>query len=61
MKRKGWKKGWKNINIKKINVKNNYRKIGKKKNNDIEADVAQLEQNNNKCYASIFRYIYIYI
>ena len=29
MKRKGWKKGWKNINIKKKNVKNNYRKIGK--------------------------------
>ena len=24
-------------------------------------DVAQLEHNNNKCYASAFKYIYIYI
>ena len=36
-------------------------KLERKKNNDIEADVAQLEQSNDKCYASIFRYIYIYI
>ena len=26
---KRWEKGWKSLNIKKINVKNNYRKIGK--------------------------------
>ena len=25
-------KGWRSVNIKKINVKNNYKKIGKKKN-----------------------------
>ena len=36
-------------------------KLERKKNNDIGVDVAQLEQSNNKCYASIFRYIYIYI
>ena len=29
MKRKRRKKSWRNVNIKKINVKNNYRKIGK--------------------------------
>ena len=29
-------------------VKNNYRKIEKKKDNDIDADVAQLECSNNK-------------
>ena len=28
------------VNIKKINVKNNYRKIGKKKDNDVNADMA---------------------
>ena len=28
------------VNIKKINVKNNYRKIGKKKDNDVDADAA---------------------
>ena len=32
-----------------------YRKIRKK--NDVNADVAQLKCNNNKCYASAFRYI----
>ena len=26
-------------------------------NNDVDADVAQLEHSNNKCYASAFRYI----
>ena len=31
MKREGREKGWRNVNIKKTNVKNNYRKIGKKK------------------------------
>ena len=29
-------------------------------NNDVDADVAQLEHSNNKCYASAFRYIYRY-
>ena len=38
--------------------KTNYRKIEKKNDNDMDADVAQLERNNNKCYALIFRYIY---
>ena len=33
-------------------------KIGKKKDNNIDADVAQLEPSNNKYYASPFRYIY---
>ena len=32
-----------------------------KKKNDMANDVAQLEHSNNKCYASAFRYIYIYI
>ena len=36
---------------------NNYRKIEKKKDNDIDANVAQLERSNNKYYASVFRYI----
>ena len=34
-------------------------KLGEKKDNDVDVDVAQLEQSNDKCYASIFRYIYI--
>ena len=42
-------------------LKKNYRKIGKKNDNDVDADVAQLEWSNNKCYALAFRYIYIYI
>ena len=33
-------------------LKENYRKIGKKKNNDMDANVAQLKRNNNKCYVS---------
>ena len=41
--------------------KKNYRKIGKKNDNDVDVDVAQLERSNNKCYVSAFRYIYIYI
>ena len=31
MKRYGREKGWRSVNIKKINVKKNYKKIGKKK------------------------------
>ena len=38
-------------------LKKNYRKIGKKIDNDVDADVTQLERNNNKCYTSTFRYI----
>ena len=35
--------------------------IGKleKKNNDMDAEVAQLKHNNNKCYTSTFRYILV--
>ena len=40
-----------------INVKKNYRKIENKKDNDMDADVAQLECNDNKCYTLAFRYI----
>ena len=29
-------------------LKKNYRKIGKKNDNDVDADVAQLERSNNK-------------
>ena len=41
---------------KNVNVKTNYRKIGKKKDNDVDTDVTQLERSiqersNNKCYA----------
>ena len=32
-------------------------KLKKKKDNDVDANVAQLEHSNNKCYASTFRYI----
>ena len=50
-------KCWRSVNILKINVKKNYRKIRKKKDNNIDANVTKLECNNNKCYASTFRYI----
>ena len=33
-------------------LKENYRKIGKKKDNDMDANMAQLKRNNNKCYIS---------
>ena len=35
-------------------LKNNYRKIEKKKDNDVDADVAQREYSNFKRYASVF-------
>ena len=35
-------------------LKNNYRKIGKKKDNDVDAYVAQHEHSNIKRYASTF-------
>ena len=46
---------------KNVNVKNNYRKIKKKQDNDVNADLAQQGCSNNKCYTSAFIYIYIYI
>ena len=36
-------------------------KLERKKNDDVNACIAQLEYSNNKCYTSVFRYIYIYI
>ena len=53
----GEEKGQKIVNIKKKIVQNNFRKIGKKKDNDVDVDMVQLERNNNKCYTSIFKYI----
>ena len=38
-------------------LKKNYRKIGKKNDNNMDANVAQLEHSNNKCYISAFRYM----
>ena len=35
-------------------LKKNYRKIEKKKDNDVDADVAQREYSNFKRYASAF-------
>ena len=32
-------------------------KLGEKKDNDVDVDVAQLESSNNKFYASAFRNI----
>ena len=40
-------------------LKNNYRKIEKKKDNDLDAIVAQREHNNIKRYASAFSNIQI--
>ena len=37
------------------------RKLERKKVNDVDADVAQLEHSNNKCCASVYIYIYIYM
>ena len=37
--------------------KKNYRKIEKKNDNDVNADMTQLKRGNNKCYTSAFRYI----
>ena len=34
-----------------------YRKIEKKNDNNVDADVTQSERSNNKCYASAFNYI----
>ena len=35
-------------------LKNNYRKIEKKNDNDMDVDVAQCEHSNIKCYTSSF-------
>ena len=42
-----------------VNIKNNYRKIGKKEkeDNDIDVNVAQQEHDNNKYYVSTFKNI----
>ena len=42
---------------KKVNVKKNYRKIEKKKDNDMDANVAQCKHSNIKRYALAFRNI----
>ena len=42
-------------------LKKYYKKIGKKQDNDVDVDIAQLERSNNKCYTLVFKYIYIYI
>ena len=34
----------------------NYRKIGNKKNNDVNANVIQLERSNNKYYILLYVY-----
>ena len=42
MKRYGREKGWRSVNVKlkKIYIKNNYKKMEKKKDNGVDADVA---------------------
>ena len=51
-------KGWRSINIKKKNVKKIIIKLKKKKkDNNVDADMTQLERSNNRCYALAFRYI----
>ena len=42
------------IKKKKVNVKKNYSKIEKKKDNNVDADVAQREYSNFKRYALAF-------
>ena len=46
--------------LKKKKIRNNYRKIGKEKDNDVDANITQLEHNNNKYGVLAFIYIYIY-
>ena len=52
---------WSAATINVTHIKKNYRKIGKKNDNDMDANVAQLKRNNNKYYTSTIRDIYIYI
>ena len=58
---KGGRKSRESVNIywkkKRVNVKKDYRKNGKKLNNNVDADVTQLERSNNKYYVSTFRCI----
>ena len=53
----GWWK-WKEIRKvgRSINIKKNYKKIGKK-NYNVDINVTQLEDNNNKYFILVFRYI----
>ena len=44
---RGKRKSCRSVNIKNKNVKNNYKKIGKKKDNDMYIDVTQLKRSNN--------------
>ena len=37
-------------------LKKNIGRLEKKNDNDVDADVVQLEHSNNKCYTSTFRY-----
>ena len=46
---------------KKVNVKKQLQEIGKKKDNDVDADVAQREHSNIKRHVSAFSNIQIYI
>ena len=40
-------------------LKKLFKKIGKKQDNDVNDDVAQLKRSNNKCFTSTFGYIQI--
>ena len=51
MKCKSMRKVGESAIIKKKMLKNNYRKIGKKKDNDVDVDVVQREHSNIKRYA----------
>ena len=57
---KGGRKVGEVLILKKKKIRNNYRKIGKEKDNDVEANITQLEHNNNKYGVLAFIYIYIY-
>ena len=40
-------------------LKKLFKKIGKKQDNDVDDNVAQMKRSNNKCFTSTFRYIQI--
>ena len=50
---------WENVNLQKEGKEKEKNKVSGI--DDVATDVAQPERSNNKCYASAFRYIYIYI
>ena len=62
-KSKGGRKIGESVNIKKMSKCSKIieKLEKKKKDSDVDADVAKLKYSNNKCYDSAFRYIYIYI